>query len=263
MPKLTRTVVSYLAPQPTDRILDLGCGDGVLTKEIAAMVPQGSVLGLDASASMIDGAKKNSTANNCTYRVQDCTALLDDPHGDVLTGDYDRVFSNAAMHWILCKKSTRPSYFQAVEKALKPGGVFVFEMGGFGNCDEIHSAIVAGLVVHGIPAAKAHELSPWFFPSENWMHGALQGVGLQVEKLELEYRPTQLNPQTGPREGGLEGWLWLMAATFLEAFESDDKKEKVVQTIVRILNPIITREEDGSQWMGYVRLRGVARKNGS
>lgn len=253
-------MLSFLAPEPTDRILDLGCGDGVLTKEIAAMVAQGSVLGLDASLGMIAGANEKSTASNCTYRVQDCTALLDDPHGDVLTGDYDRVFSNAAMHWILGKQSTRGTYFQAVEKALKAGGVFVFEMGGHGNCDEVVAATVAALMMHGVPAAKAHELSPWFFPSEAWMHGALQGVGLEVEKLELEYRPTKLNPKTPDGTGGLEGWLKLMCATFLDAFDTDDEKKKVVRTIEQILDPIMTREEDGSQWMGYVRLRGVARK---
>ena len=227
MPKLTSTVVRYLDPQPTDNILDIGCGDGVLTAQVASMVSQGSVLGLDASASMIEAAKRKSSSSNCTYRVQDCSALL--------SGMWDKVFSNAALHWIMCKPERRTSVFEAAMKALKPGGMFVFEMGGAGNVAEIHAAMTAALVAHGIPVAEAREASPWFFPSEVWVQRELERAGFTVEKVEVEYRPTELNPTTKDGEGGIEGWLKLMCAAQLEKFETEQKRDEIVRWVAEVL----------------------------
>ncbi|KAF2099308.1 S-adenosyl-L-methionine-dependent methyltransferase [Rhizodiscina lignyota] len=261
VPKLTSTVVQYLAPRPTDRILDIGCGDGILTAQVAAMVPSGQVLGLDASQSMIKAAQEKSASSNCTYRVQDCAALLKSAPSDVLNGSWDKVFSNAALHWILRYAEPKASVFEAVREALKPDGVLVFEMGGAGNCAEIHAAMVAGLIARGIPTAEAHAASPWFFPSEAWMRKTLEDVGLVVEKLETEYRPTKLTPKTEDGKGGLEGWLKLMCAPFLDKFKTQKEKDDVVRWVADLLDGIITRTEDGSQWMGYVRLRVIARKS--
>lgn len=224
------------------------------------MVPSGQVLGLDASQSMIKAAQEKSASTNCTYRVQDCTALVSDAPADVLNGSWDKVFSNAALHWILRKPETRASVFDAATAALKPDGVFVFEMGGTGNCSEIQAAIVAALVRHGIPMAEAHEASPWFFPSEGWMRKALEDAGLTVERVEREQRPTKLTPETEDGKGGLGGWTKLMCAAFLEKLDTEEKKEDAVRWVCDILRPIITHHEDGSQWLDYVRLRAVARK---
>jgi trans-aconitate methyltransferase len=261
VPQLTSTVVKYLNPQPTDNILDIGCGDGVLTAQIAAMVPQGSVLGLDASASMIAAAKeKSSSSPNCVYRVQNCATLLKDAPSDVLNGAFDKVFSNAALHWIMHDPKTRTTVFKAAMKALKPGGMFVFEMGGAGNVAEIHAVVTAALVAHGIPIAEAREAAPWFFPSEAWVRRELERDGFAVETVELEYRPTKLNPRTEDGKGGIEGWLRLMCATQFEKLETEQKKEEVLSWVADMLDTVITREEDGSQWLGYVRLRAIARK---
>lgn len=77
MPQLTTTVLSYLSPEPTDHILDIGCGDGPLTEHIASLVPQGSVLGLDASPSMIKTAQEeHSSLPNISFQVADCVSFL-------------------------------------------------------------------------------------------------------------------------------------------------------------------------------------------
>ena len=87
------------------------------------------------------------------------------------------------------------------------------------------------------------------------MRTTLEELGFKVEKLELEYRPTRL---TDDREkGGLEGWLRLMGASMLETIEDEAKRESAIKEVCEVLGPIVTRE-DGSQWLGYVRLRGVA-----
>lgn len=258
VPQLTSKVVSYLDVRPTDKILDIGCGDGILTAQIAQGASQGQVLGLDASQSFIKTAQDQFTSKNCEFKFHDCTRIASCP--EAVTGQWDKVFSNAALHWILRDPTTRQDVFNDVHSALKPGGVFVFEMGGKGNVAEIHAAFIAALVSHGLTLDAAREACPWFFPSENWMKGTLEQAGFTPEKIELEYRPTKFNPRKEDGSGGLEGWLRLMGAQFLEAVD-ESKQDSVLRNVAETLETIITREEDGSQWVGYVRLRAVARKS--
>lgn len=88
------------------------------------------------------------------------------------------------------------------------------------------------------------------------MRNALEQVGFSVEKLEMEYRPTRL---TVDEKGGIEGWVRLMGAAALEVLEEKGGvREDAVKEVCDVLETVITREEDGSKWLGYVRLRGVA-----
>jgi SAM-dependent methyltransferase len=193
---------------------------------------------------------------NCSFHVQDCTGFSEESSAKYLNGSWDKVFSNAALHWILCKPETRDDVIRAVHSALKPGGTFVFEMGGFGNCGEVYAALLAALIADGVSPAEATQRSPWFFPSEEWMQNSLEEVGFEVVKMESENRPTRLNASDDEGKGGLEGWIKLMAAQLLEAVRD---KERAVRLVVDILQSIITKL-DGTQWFGYVRLRGIARK---
>ncbi|KAI7348762.1 S-adenosyl-L-methionine-dependent methyltransferase [Hortaea werneckii] len=260
VPQLTTTVLSYLDIQPTDRILDIGCGDGQLTSKIAQAAPEGQVLGLDASHSFIATANQSHSSPNCSYRLQDCTALSASSSDAVGEGSWDKVFSNAALHWILRPPGTRTNVFHEIHRALRPGGFFVFEMGGKGNVAEIHAAFTAALLhAGGLSIHEAREACPWFFPSVEWMRKTLEGAGFELVKCESEYRPTKLNPETADGSGGIEGWLRLMGARFLEAVDGG-KREGVLKEVCDVLESVITREEDGSRWIGYVRLRAVARK---
>ena len=258
VPKLTTTVLSYLDVQADDHVLDIGCGDGQLTAQIAQAAPSGKVLGLDASRSFIETAQQQHTTPNCTFGLQDCTSLSDLP--ETLDGVWDKVFSNAALHWILRRPETRLDVFRDAYKALKPGGKLVFEMGGKGNVAEIQAAFTAALLHQGLAVSQAREACQWFFPSVDWMSKTLADIGFNVELCEHEYRPTKLNPDTNDKTGGLEGWLKLMGAQFLEAVP-EEKKDAVLHEVCEVLDGVITREEDGSKWIGYVRLRAVARRN--
>lgn len=267
VPKLTTQVMSYLNIQPTDHILDIGCGDAQLTSQIAQTATSGNVLGVDSSKSFIATARENhSDIENLKFILHDATSLrscryFDENGGErkevsLLNGKWDKVFSNAAMHWILGNEETRLQFFTDVYEALKVDGMLVFEMGGKGNVAEIQAAMLSSLVhVGGVSIEEARKSCPWFFPSTEWMKRVLEYVGFDVSVCEMEYRPTKLSG-----ESGVEEWIRLMCAEWMEVVEEESKRESIVKEVSEIVESIMRREEDGSWWMGYVRLRVVARK---
>ncbi|SMQ50332.1 unnamed protein product [Zymoseptoria tritici ST99CH_3D7] len=271
VPQLTSTVLSYLNPTPSSTILDIGCGDGLLTTQIARSAH--SVLGIDASESFIASANQRLQTSSsseeegkalqgkCTFSLCDANSLLSSPSVQEQVekhGGFDKVFSNAAMHWILRHPSTRDPFFTSIHRVLKPRGTFTFEMGGAGNVAEILTATTAALrSIGGLSLFEAREASPWFFPSVAWMRACLERNGFVVEICETEYRPSRM---TETEKGGLEGWVRLMCAEFLERVEDEGKKEECVRAICENVEGSVWREEDGSRWLGYVRLRAVARK---
>ncbi|KAI9789467.1 MAG: hypothetical protein M1816_006009 [Peltula sp. TS41687] len=263
VPQLTSTVLSYLSIQPTDTLLDLGCGSGQLTAQIAAQAR--SVLGLDSSPSMIRSAQATygDSHRNCRFEVCDCRSLRQiqqrcrQPGFASAESAFDKVFANASLHWILRDEGTRTGVFAAVRWALRPGGLFVFEMGGHGNVAEVHTALRAALRGRGVPMSAVRDATPWWFSSEQGMRRMLGDAGLEVVRLETEYRPTRL---TEDGEGGLSGWVKLFGAGFFELVRDGVEREAVVREVCEVLEDVVGREEEGGVWLGYVRLRGVARK---
>ena len=259
MPKLTTTVLSLLNPGPPDHILDLGCGDGVLT---ADLVQRGaSVIGVDSSGAMIDAARRAfGHLARCRFEVVDA-CHLEQGHHIIIPGSFDRVFSNAALHWILASASTRSSVFAEVHKMLKPDGTLVFEMGGHGNVGDVHTALRAALLHYGVEMSVINRACPWFFPSVDWVRHSLEHSGFEVLHLESEWRPTRLTAHEG---GGLQGWVRLFGASFLNVLDDEQRRDEVVRWVCDVLDGVCRRhdggDDDGSVWLSYVRLRAVARK---
>lgn len=262
VPQLTTRVLHLLDPQPTDQILEIGSGNGQLTAQIATDLLNGRIHGLDSSQNFITSAQTTHAGPNITYKLQDCTRLNQNADLMSTAGQWDKLFSNATLHWVLRPLATRQSVFSDFHHLLKPKGLLVFEMGGAGNVAETHAAFVAALTAQNVSVEKAREFTPWFFPSEEWMRLTLERAGFVVEVCEIEYRPTKLMPKGEGGQGGLEGWVRLMGAGFLKALGEEDEsgREAVVGRVCEVLDGVVTRVEDGSQWLGYVRLRVVARK---
>ena len=126
VPALGAPVLDLLAPRAGERILDLGCGDGVLTRRIAESGAE--VVGVDTSESLLAAAR----AAGLNARAMSGEALAFD-------AEYDAVFSNAALHWMLDGAAVAAGVF----RALKPGGRFVGEMGGHGNIASLRAALRA------------------------------------------------------------------------------------------------------------------------
>ena len=219
-------VVDLLSPQSGERILDLGCGDGALTVEIESR--GATVVGVDASSDQITAAINRGL----DARVQDGAALG-------FNQEFDAVFSNAALHWMLDPTAV----IAGVKQALKPGGRFVAEMGGAGNVGAIEGALLAALRARGIDGMARY---PWFFPDKAEYGGLLEAVGFTIEYIDLFARPTPL-----PSE--MADWLETFAQPFLNAASSEDRAV-VISEVTEAVRPDL-QNLDGSWTADYVRLR--------
>ncbi len=231
-------VVELLAPQPGERIIDLGCGTGHLTAAIAEAGSQ--VLGLDHSAEMIAKAR----ANYPQLRFEVCDARdfsVDEPQ--------DAVFSNAALHWVL----EADRVVARVAAALRPGGRFVAEFGGKGNVRQIIGAVGAVLKEMGIAPGPVDGL--WYFPSIAEYSQLLERHGLEVTWAALMDRPTTLEDG----EAGLRNWLKMFAEQVLAAVPSA-RLEKFFSRMESRLR--VQLYGNGAWHADYRRIRVVAVKAG-
>ncbi|KAI7857570.1 S-adenosyl-L-methionine-dependent methyltransferase [Circinella umbellata] len=241
VPKLGNIILNKLDAKPSERILDFGCGDGVLTEQLAKKCH--TVVGIDASADMINKAK--SLESGIAYHVVDGHYLNTWFDQQEKQEHFDAVFSNATLHWL--KEPVKA--IQGIHHVLKPNGRFVAEMGGFMNCGEVHTGLITALNRRGYDG-KA--LSPWYFPSEIEYAKLLEENGFNVDSVELVPRMTQLNTDVA-------GWLTTFGFSFLQALKTEEERQEVISEIMEHLRPGYQRE-DGKWFIMYVRLRVIAHK---
>jgi trans-aconitate methyltransferase len=226
-------VFNLLAPRPKERILDLGCGDGALTAKIAATGAE--VVGVDSSPSMVKAAQ----ALGLDAQVVNGEELP-------FEAEFDAVFSNAALHWV----RNQGAMLTGVYRALKPGGRFVAEMGGFGNIAAIRVALAGVLRQWKL---DAYTMENNFFPSDSQYRSRLESAGFLVDEIALIQRPTKLP------ESGMRGWLETFRRGLLEQLPAEHR-ERAVEETVALLKPVLHTQEGG--WTAdYVRLRFHARKS--
>lgn len=224
--ELGMPVVDLLAPQPGERILDLGCGDGALTKKLAALGCD--VVGVDASADQIRKARDEGL----DAHVADGQKLNFDT-------EFDAVFTNAALHWM----KNPADVVTGVRKALKPGGRFVGEFGGAGNVQTLRTALRVAVAARGV---DPNDADPWYFPTTDSYRVILEDAGFVVKSIELIDRPT-------PLPGDVDGWLAVFGESFLNRIDERDRTTAIDQ-IREALRPVLT-DPDGTWVADYVRLR--------
>lgn len=229
--ELAGGVLEWLAAQPGECILDLGCGDGLLTQQISASGAKAT--GIDASPEMVAAARARGVKAD---------------HGPAEKLPYpnhvfDAVFSNAVLHWV----REQDDMLSQVRRVLRRGGRFVAEFGGHGNIAAIRVAFAAVLARNGFASAGDRGN---YYPSTEAYASRLERHGFTVQKIVLFPRPTLLP------KSGMAGWLNTFCRGALDALPAE-LRESVVKETVALLSPVL-RDHDHHWTADYVRLRFIA-----
>ncbi len=230
-----RGLIDWLQPVSGERILDLGCGTGDLTAQLAESGAH--VVGCDFSPDMIDAAQSKyphlsfSIADAHTYRSSE---------------PFDAIFSNAALHWMKQPEQVA----ETIWLALAPGGRLVAEFGGKGNCAQVIEALRAALGHRGI---SADERNPWYFPSIGEYASLLERQGFRVV-LSSHFDRLTLMPDG---DGGLRHWLDSFCSPFFNGLSASEIDE-ICSDVNERLRPSLYR--DGQWYVDYKRIRVIARK---
>ncbi|HEU5382000.1 MAG TPA: class I SAM-dependent methyltransferase [Ktedonobacteraceae bacterium] len=231
-----KDLITLLDPQPGEHILDVGCGTGHLTNEIARRGAQ--VVGVDSSPAMIQAAQQNYPT---------LTFQLADAQDFAFSEPFDALFSNAALHWM----NEPERVVQCMAAALKPGGRLVAEFGGKGNM-----ATVIGAVQYAIEEIEGNWVeSGWYFPSIGEYACLLEKHGLETRNALLYDRPTRL--EEGER--GLHNWLTMFGEPILGSLDEDIKLRVIQHVEEQTRSRLFT---EGNWYADYRRLRLVAYKVG-
>ncbi|SFU42616.1 Methyltransferase domain-containing protein [Pustulibacterium marinum] len=230
-------LIDILNPKPDEYILDIGCGTGALTKKIQDL--GANVLGIDASQDMIAKAKQE---------FSDTEFLVANAADFSFPSQFDAIFSNATLHWVLEYKEAAKCMYDA----LKPNGRLVIEFGGKGNVDVIVKTLRMVLTEYGYVSQS--KLEQWYFPSVSEYTQVLEAIGFEVELAQLYKRPTLLADE----QTGITDWLSMFAGNFFTGIEKE-KVSAIKEEVQKLLKPVLFK--DGNWYADYKRLRIVATKN--
>ena len=226
-------LVEVLRDKKCSRVLDLGCGTGVLTNDIAAFANE--VIGIDLSPTMIDKAKE--TYPDIQFQVMDACALTWDSY-------FDAVFSNAVLHFI----QTQNILLDNVYKVLTMNGMFVCEFGASGNISGLLDAVAEACMQRG----AAYSLR-FFYPTKEEYGDLLIKHGFSIESILVYDIDTQLTEG----EAGLRNWIRQIFSVEMEWF-APAEREMVLDEVEAALRPA---QWDGTNWhLPNRRIQVVARK---
>ncbi len=223
--ELGGAALDLLDPRAGERILDVGCGDGTLTKRIVAR--GAAVLGIDNSPEMIAAA-----------RAAGVDAVLMNVADMPFAAEFDAAFSNATLHWVLEKEQAA----RAIFRALKPGGRFAGEMGGEGNIKQLREALDNELIIRGY--APPVEASNWY-ASPHEFAAIYEAAGFREVDARLIERPT-------PIEHGIDQWVTTFRGGWLDRAGVPESERAGIAAAVA--------DRFGSNVADYVRLRFIMRK---
>jgi SAM-dependent methyltransferase len=223
--ELGAAALDLLDPQPGERILDVGCGEGTLTQKMLAR--GATVLGIDNSPEMVAAA-----------RAKGVDALLLPVEEMQFFAEFDAAFSNATLHWVLNKEQAA----RAIFRALKPGGRFAGEMGGEGNIKRLREALDEELIIRGyVPPSEAGN----WYPSPDEFAAVYEGAGFGELDARLIERPTKI-------DHGIAAWVTTFRSGWLDkASVPQDERAEIGDAVA---------DRFGSNLADYVRLRFIMRK---
>lgn len=219
-----------------DTVVDLGCGNGALTKRLADMGAR--VIGIDASAEMLELARKNYP-ELCFQQADARSFKLEEP--------VDAIFSNAVFHWI--NREDQPQLLRQISQALKPKGQLVCEFGGKGCAAHIHDTLRECFARRGLDYTFT-----FYFPTIGEYATLLEQAKLKCEYAILFDRPT---PQKNG-ERGLANWINMFDTAPFEGISHSLRNEIISEAEERLRKSMLY--DNGNWTVDYVRIRLKARK---
>jgi trans-aconitate methyltransferase len=229
VPQYGRGVIDLIDAPKGSKVIDLGCGNGILTHQLEE---QGfDVTGVDMSDSFLKVARTNYPDTH--FLKADITALNIPVKADV-------VFSNAVFHWV--DRKDQPKLLQGIHRILKPGGQLVAEFGGAGNNALIHTVLSKVFEKH-----SRHYVMPFFFPTIGEYATFVESAGLRMVYASLFNRPTLLKG-----ENGMEDWIRMFVRQPFKGIGEIESKEMIAETIDALRDRLY---RNGNWYADYVRLR--------
>ncbi|MBN2099503.1 MAG: methyltransferase domain-containing protein [Dehalococcoidia bacterium] len=239
-------LLSKLDLKGSERVLDIGCGDGEVTAAIAQRVPRGSAVGIDSSRDMVDLAATRYPPE----RFPNITFFLKDAREIDFDEEFDAVFSNACLHWVVDHQSV----LAGVKRCLKPNGRMLLQMGGKGNAATVLEAIAAVLRMPRWAGYFEGFDFPYAFYGPEEYRSWLAPIGFQVNRVEL--LPKDMVHEGA---GAFAAWIrttWLPYTQRVPESLREAFIREIVSTHARIRPP----DGNGSIHFTMVRLEVEAEK---
>jgi trans-aconitate 2-methyltransferase len=239
-------LLTMLSLTGNEHVLDIGCGDGMLTATMADMLPNGLAVGIDSSKEMVALAEKHFPRKdypNLRFIVKDAKRLDFD-------GEFDAVFSNACLHWIV----DHIPVLEGIKRSLKDGGKMLVQMGGKGNAEEIIRTLEALIGTERWAGYFKDFPFPYGFYSPEEYKAWLTGLGFKIGRAELI--PKQM---VFENKQGLASWIRTTWLPYTQAVPENFRKEfigELADTYIRGY----PAHEDGIIHVRMVRLEVEAYK---
>lgn len=241
-----RELIRKLGLTGSERVLDVGCGDGKVTAEIAANLPNGAVVGVDVSDAMLALASRRfgpAEYPNLRFQRADARSLP-------FQNEFDVVFSNATLHWV----TEHPPVVQGIANSLKPGGKVLLQMGGQGNIAGVLQVIEPMLTAPRWARYFEQFSFPYGFYAPADYAAWLPAAGLQAVRLELFPKDMV---HAGPE--GLAGWVRTTKIPYTQRIPEAEREAFVAEVVATYLaqHPL---DAQGSAHVRMMRLEVEAVK---
>jgi trans-aconitate 2-methyltransferase len=217
-----RELIARLKLRGDERILDVGCGDGKITAEIARAVPRGAAVGVDASPEMIGFANRTflpSKIPNLEFHVMDARKIL-------FVRKFDLVFSNAALHWV----DDHQAILRGAASVLRAGGRLVISCGGKGNAHDVFLALRPEMRLKRWRQFFRKMEAPYFFHSPEEYRKWLPRFGFKTRSVKLTPKDA-----TYPGREGFATWLRTTWLPYTQRVPEDVREEFIAAVVERYL----------------------------
>jgi len=218
--KWARELILRLALKGNESVLDIGCGDGKVTAEVAKLLPNGSILGIDNSEEMIRFARKNRPLKkfpNLAFEVMDARNLS-------FNSEFDVVFSNACLHWII----DHLPVLEGIKKSLKPSGKVFLQMAGKGSGSKIVEVMETNLKSGKWSRYFTDFSYPYGFYGPEEYKSWVKRVGLKAKRVELTPRD-----MIHEKIEGLKAWIRTTWLPYTERIPEDLRQEFIDDIVNR------------------------------